>query len=471
MPDGAISIDTGLASFEAFARLLQDCEGTASRKAKDQFVADALAGEHGVDIAKLLTYVYSPFITFGVKALPDPIACAVPSPTIGMIYGMLDALASRELSGNAAAEAIAAVLGNIASAAIRDALCRLLRKDLRVGIDAKTVNKARPGLIPVFPYMRCSLPSHVDLGSMGWSDGVVSQEKADGMFANVDHTAAGEVRISSRQGTEFPLGQFGNLIASVQQIVVRDTQTHGELLVRRDGVVLAREISNGILNSIAKGGTLGEREDIAFLAWDQVPLSAVKPKGKYTTPYHVRLGSLISQIGPGEADAISPSIFLIPTRIVYSLEDAYAHYRELLSKGKEGTILKKREAIWRDGTSKEQVKLKLEVDVDLKIVGFVPGEGKNAATFGSILCRTEDDQLEVAVSGMSDAKRQEIHHDREQMLERILTVRANAIMPPSDSNPLHSLFLPRFVEVRNDKTKADDLARVKAQFASAISAA
>jgi DNA ligase-1 len=148
---------------------------------------------------------------------------------------------------------------------------------------------------------------------------------------------------------------------------------------------------------------------------------------------------------------------VIETRIVHSLSDAYAHYREQLALGREGTIIKDANAIWRDGTSKQQVKLKLEVDVDLEVVGFRAGEGKNAATFGSVLCRTACGQLEVAVSGFRDKVRKEIHESREKVLGSIMTVRANSIMVPQEDGALHSLFLPRFVELRIDKREADTL--------------
>ena len=41
-------------------------------------------------------------------------------------------------------------------------------------------------------------------------------------------------------------------------------------------------------------------------------------------------------------------------------------------------------------------------------------------------------------------------------------------MTPTTSNGLYSLFLPRFVEFRKDKTTADSLQQVKDQFDSAM---
>jgi DNA ligase-1 len=203
------------------------------------------------------------------------------------------------------------------------------------------------------------------------------------------------------------------------------------------------------------------------MIWDAIPLSSVVTKGKYEIAYIKRL----TAINRALKNSAGQYVQLIPTRIVHSLKDAYAHYRELLLKGKEGTIIKHPHAIWKDGTSKEQVKLKLEFEVELEVTGFEAGNGKNAELFGALVCKSACDGLQVNVSGFTDAKRREIHENREDWTGAIVTVRANSILRPSESNPLHSLFLPRFVERRLDKSVADDLTRIEAQQQAAMEAA
>jgi DNA ligase-1 len=169
------------------------------------------------------------------------------------------------------------------------------------------------------------------------------------------------------------------------------------------------------------------------------------------------------------------SIALIPTKIVRSLSDALAHYRELLTSGKEGTVIKHPEAIWRDGTSKEQIKLKLEVDVDLKIVGIVSGSPgtKTEGRAGSFTCVTSCGQLQVNVAVKNERLRDRVDANPSDYIGRIIVVRANSILPPSESNEFHSLFLPRMAEgdYRVDKTEPDSLQRVRDQFESAVRAA
>jgi DNA ligase-1 len=416
---------------------------------------------------KVLNLALNPFINFGVQQLPEPFPHLEAREFTDDTWLLLDNLASRKLTGNDAKAAIATELGKLDDNSA-ELLKRIIKKDLKAGFGESTVNKVIKGFIPSFPYMRCSLPKEVDLESWDWDNGIISQEKADGMFTNIDHDEFGIVTATSRQGTPLPMESFPQIVAEIGAFVAKGTQSHGEFLVVVDGKIAERAISNGIMNRVISGGEFAENETPILKLWDQIPLASVVAKGRCETPYVNRLSGLLMQL-PVKTKA-DRHVNVIDTRIVRSLKEAYAHYKELLLQGKEGTIVKKKTGIWRDTTSKEQVKLKLEFEVELKVTGFVAGNGKNEATFGSLVCRSECDELEVAVSGFTDAKRKEVWENKSDWMGKIITVRANEILAPSESNELHSLFLPRFVEERNDKTDADDLARIFLQRESAMEA-
>jgi DNA ligase-1 len=387
-------------------------------------------------------------------------------------WGVIDDLGNRRLTGNNAHAAIEGEINRL-DAKSSQLFARILNKDLRAGFSESTVNKVKSGLIPEFPYMRCSLPKAAKLDTWPWTLGVFSQEKADGMFANVDHFDNGTVAIRSRQGSPFPLQHLGVLVNNIATHLDRGTETHGELLVYQDGKVLPREESNGVLNSILNGGALEANQEVVFFAWDQIPLTAVQPKGKYEFSYEARFTELLRQLE--RATIQEQAVRLIPTRRVYSLDEGYSHYRELLAEGKEGTIIKHPKAVWKDGTSKEQIKLKLEVDVDLVSVEVVPGSvgTKNEGRAGSIKMQSADGQLVVDVTIKNEALRDAVDANPQAYLGRVWAVRANSIMKPAANDELHSLFLPRMVEAgyRIDKTRGDTLPEIKDQFEAAVKAA
>lgn len=431
---------------------------TRSRLEKERILKEHITNKQ---FQHVLTMTLDSAITFGIADLPQRVESGV-GVFDNLTWSTLWSLAHRNLTGNAARDVVQLELDRLSEDSA-ELLRRILLKDLRAGLGAALVNKVMPGLVETYPYMRCCLPKDANLQGFDWDAGVLSQEKADGMFINADVFLSGKVQLYSRQGSRFGHFTLDPLFKEVAKLLRGGTQTHGELLVRRAGQILPREQSNGLLNHVLQGGALEPDDVVEFYVWDQIPLEAVKDRGRYERPYAERFDDLKRQVQAGDQSVVR----LIPTLIVHSLEEAEAHYHGMLAEGKEGTIVKNPHAVWQDGTSKEQVKFKLEVDVDLYVVGFNPGEGKNAATFGSIIVRSADDELEVAVSGFTDARRQELWANRESLLGRIVTVRANAIMYAANEGEKHSLFLPRWVEERLDKQEADSFQQVKDQFNAA----
>lgn len=441
---------------------IEEIAAEPSKNEKEKLVKQYMEKDLFRDV---LRQALDPFITFGIR----------PKRHEGQNYfglfdtgtfEMLNKLASRALTGAAAALAVSTELERL-DAGSSELLWRVINKDLKAGFSESTVNKAHKSFFKSFPYQRCSLPKDTDLTKWPWGQGVLSQLKADGMYVNAN-VEQDSVLLATRQGNPLPLKGFEALIAELSVSLKDDTQSHGELLVfnAKQGRIEPREIGNGQLNRVIQGGEFDEGCYPILELWDQIPLSAVVPKGSYTAPYVGRLRGLNAQLRAVDAKLVR----VIETRVVKSLKEAYQHYAEKLKEGKEGTVIKHPEAIWRDGTSKEQIKLKLEAEVELRIVGFEEGKegAKTAKTFGSLQLASFDGKLRVNCSGFTDALRQEIHDNRETWINGIVTVRSNGIMFSVNPDEPHSLFLPRFVERRYDKDVADTFERIKEQFEAAI---
>ena len=410
---------------------------------------------------------YDPTINFWIKKIPE----YTPQPFVALC-GINHALQrlwpimSRMVTGNAAVVTLTGILSDLNS---RDAevIEMIIGRDLKCGVTATTANKIWKNLIPEYPYMRCSLPKSVKLDTWNWKDGIFSQLKADGSYANFVYDLDFNVTIMTRSGTVYPLRYFAHIVADIQAHFTPGTATHGELLILRDGEILPREIGNGILNSVAKGGSsLLDDDIIQFLVWDQIPIESSVANGKCGDSYAVRYNILKEQTDKSFRKI--PVIQMIETRMVYSLEEAYEHYNELVAAGFEGSIIKTQEGIWKDSTSKDQVKLKVDCCIDLAIVGFNAGKGKNEATFGSLQCVSSDGLFKVNVSGFSDDERLEISNNREKYMNTIMATTINNIMKPTGNNPFYSAFLPRKTEMRTDKTVADTLQQIQDQFDSVI---
>jgi DNA ligase 1 len=434
---------------------LNEIASVPGKKDKEALVKKHL--ESTPDFEKVIVLMLNPFKRFYIKNFEPAMPAAVPSP-----YDVFNALAARTLSGNEAR----ITCGQLVAAGFpADLMIRILNKDPKAGFGESTVNKAKKGLIPDFPYMRCALPKDAKFSTWDWEEGVISQEKADGMYCALNKSN-GEISITSRSGTPFNTDSFSDIVAA-SVLLDDNTQTQGELLVvNLEGEVQERQIGNGMLNKVCQGGEWPAGFSPIFRAWDQIPLNQVVPKVKYNVGYKARFSNLYLQL-PNPTGAIA----LIDFEIVHNMDEAKAHYRKMLEAGKEGTILSEPNAPWIDSTSKFKIKYKLTATCELVITGWRPGNGKNEELFGSLICESADGLLEVAVSGFKDDFRKQIWHEMDSYLGTIVSVDSNMLMAPSREGKKWSLFLPRFAEFRKDKSKADTLEKIKAQFEAAIETA
>jgi DNA ligase-1 len=445
---------------------LNDIRDTSSTKAKKELLKFYLGY---TQFKQLVEAILNPYWRYGITDYTPPTLGKITGISFYELLELLEDLHTRVVTGNVARlQAGCMVAGGVPA----DLMLRILNKDPKAGFGATLVNAVCPGLLPEFPYMRCSLPEKSNMKKWDWLKGIIIQLKADGMFMNVDHDHAGQVQLMSRQGQIFPTKGFEAFHEEVRCTLKPGTQTHGEMVVLFQGKVLDRQTGNGIINSVAQEGAWPVGCLIKFMAWDQIPLDEVRPKGKYKVRYEDRIMDLEHQL-----EGYDISLKVIDWRRVYSKKEAYEFFAEILKGGnpwsKEGAVGKDPEMFWADGTSKDQVKLKLEFCVDLKFKGLTEGKGKFASTFGAIMLESSDGLLKVNCSGMDDKTRQWIYDNRVELQDSIVAVEANAVFAPSDSNPNYSLSHPRFIECRSraDKSVADTLQQILDQEQAAINAA
>lgn len=383
---------------------------------------------------------------------------------------LLWSLSMREITGNTA-EAAVSTLYNRLHPDDAEVLNRVITKNLKAGVGATAVNKVFNGLVTEFPYMRCSLPKDVKLATWEWEDGIISQLKANGSFVRIAVREDGATGATTRQGNQYPRGDaLAHLLEDAAWAAQGDSvEFHGELLVYGPFGVLPRSEGNGILNSLLSGGELPAGHSVRMDAWDVIPLAQAVVGGQVDIHYGSRLAELARRITGTSAVR---TMQVIEYKLVYSWAEARAHALHFMKQGLEGTVIKRRTAPWRDGDSRDQVKIKLEVDVDLRIVGFTEGTKgtRTEHTFGSVMLETLCGSLKVSASGLKRDLELWLHENRDAAIGMIMAVRANEISPPCETNEHWSLYHPRVIELRRDKDTADTLEQVRAQFEKAVSA-
>jgi ATP-dependent DNA ligase len=268
----------------------------------------------------------------------------------------------------------------------------------------------------------------------------------------------GKVEYRSRNGKEIQL--LGNLDADFIALAGDvDCVFDGELLVVSDAGILDRQTGNGILNKANKG-TISEAEAkmVRATVWDVIPFIQFS-EGECGVPYSTRFDSLCHLLALHEPEKVGT----VQNWEVQNYEEAKTLFEELLAQGQEGIILKDKRGIWEDKRAKHQIKFKGEQECDLEIIAVEEGTGKYAGQLGAVVCRsgsTDGKFLTVSVgSGFNDAHRTDLWAVRDQLVGKIVAVKYN--MRIQNKQGEESLFLPIFVEVRDDKDVADTLGDIK----------
>jgi DNA ligase-1 len=407
---------------------------------------------------RVVDYTYNPFKRFYIKNLDISAAEFGDGVFSDETFALLDDLSNRAVTGNTAR---AAVFDHMSLLSEESAILlrKIILKDLKIGANVKTLNAAyrnvhKKGLLPDFPYMRCELPKNVPTDNWPWERGVFAQTKMDGQFCTISVEDGVPSDFFTREGNFLPEIEGLASIKSLLEGMPVDRRFEGELLVYslEDGRYLMREVSNGVMNRVLQSGTeVPEEMEIHYVVWDSVPLEDVR-ENKSLIPYATRFGE-IQCLFP-ENGLIAP----VTCQIVHSWEEAEMFFDRMLIAGEEGAVIKHPDMDWKSGTSKQQLKLKAEKDCELRVVDMVASKegSRNESYFGSLLCMSDDEKIVVKISGITDELRKEINDNWEEWEGCVITVRYNALTKRREDGTF-SLYLPRFVERRLDKTVTDDL--------------
>ena len=352
-------------------------------------------------------------------------------------------LSTREITGNAAIEQMQEVFNSV-SEQDRQLLIKIINRDLRINCGRTQINKVFPNLITKPVYMRCGVFSKKTAKDVKYP--AVVQLKADGTYRELQ-VFDGEVKLFSRSGEQYEY-QFENNFADLP-----DGHYTGELIV--EGTENRSE-SNGLLNSDNP-----PVDRIVFYVWDYITpeeYSNAANKAKNTTSYKDRFDPLEEIVN----DKNHPQLRMIETHQVNNTVEAFEKVIAWMEQGLEGGVLKDMAGVFRDGTSKHQLKMKLEMDLEVRVTGFKEGRigTKRADTFGAILFETDDGMIKGSTSGFTDAQLEEINSNRNAYIGKIMTVSCNDITRGRDSDH-YALSHPRFKEFRDDRDDTDTLERAE----------
>jgi DNA ligase-1 len=409
----------------------------------------------------LLKVCYNPYVTFGVKQVPnrefdDGMEVESENPW-DEFDDLLRELGQRGLTGNAAREAIEEISLRFDSVEWNTFLAPVLRRDMRAGISDKTINKICKKTDYEIPIFGCQLATNSE--NRPEMKGIKRLEpKLDGVrvLMTVIPADSGEVTVMS-------LSRNGKLFENFTHIEeqVRDNWLK---LIRKTSI--AKQLSNGfVLDGEVIGNTFQElmrqarrkenvqATDSVFNIFDIIPLADFR-RGHWNAQLSKRIDALESMRSVIEN---MPNVELLP-HLMVNLD--YAEGRDQLMRyakdqvnaGFEGIMIKDVDAPYECKRNTFWMKWKPTITVDLTVIALEEGTGRNAGRLGALVCEGVDDGKEIRVnvgSGFSDGDRDDYWTNSNSVVGRTAEILCDVITQNQDGT--YSLRFPRFVRFRDDK--------------------
>ena len=428
---------------------------------------------------KLLWETFNPFRVFGVRQYDFPRTNAATDPSYDQFFELLELLATRELTGGAARQAVTDTLAKYTEPTAR-ALARVLNKDLDCGANRDSFEKIYTDLaIPKFELMLASkieedaktLTTEILFKKYGLNlaTGVLAESKYDGnrLLAVVKRKVSGlwDIEFLSRSGK--PSTQYNQDIAD--ELIALAEHVGEDLVV--DGEILAGSFQE-TMNAKGSGNT-DAKNALNFYCFDWMTLR--EWEANYCPRVQKDRSETLEAALKGYKKLIKSKY-----KICYSIKELKDFYAEVLAEGLnpdgtlnglgEGLIIKNplgfyewdRSSVEFDRKTKALVKAvgwikwKPVIDLDLEVVGWEYGKGRLANTVGKVHLSGEDEngtKIEAKCgSGFSDKQRAELLALAlaNKLNGKILCIEAQEICKAAGSD-IHSARFPIAIRFRDDK--------------------
>lgn len=423
---------------------------------KQALEASVLGSTNAQIFLGLLKACYNPYVTFGIKQVPDTFCITDAENPWGEFNELLLKLSRRQLTGNAAREAIEEMAHRFDSDEWNNFCAPVIRRDMRAGISDKTINKICKKTEYEVPIFGCQLATNSE-GRPEMKGIKRLEPKLDGVrvLMTVIPGDDGDVTVLSlsRNGKLFEnFGHIEDQIRNNFTKIIRKAHAIG----LEQGFVLDGEVIGNTFQELMRQARRKENvqaTDSVFNIFDIVPLADFR-RGHWNAQLHKRISFLERLQGIIED---MPNVELLP-HIMVDLDTAegrdvlHRYAKDQVNAGFEGIMIKDVNAPYECKRNTFWMKWKPTITVDLTVIALEEGTGRNEGRLGALVCEGIDDGKEIRVnvgSGFSDDDRISLWTDSNLVIGRTAEILCDVITQNQDGT--YSLRFPRFVRFRDDK--------------------
>ena len=416
---------------------IRDLESSHSRLHKEKVIEKALmAARLGSANAQCFLFncyeSYNPFHVFGVRQVTETQNLTGRDNPWPRFWAVLEGLRTRSITGHAARDAIEAVSQEFDSEEWNGLCRRVIIKDLRCGISEKTLNKVLGKTEWKIPTFTCQLATDSNDHASKMKGTKRIECKLDGVRVLALCTK-NTVTLFSRNGKQFE--NFPDIEAQLSRVKNRiSLETKGPFVL--DGEIVGESFQ--ALMKQAQRKDNAKTKDMNYYIFDVIPLADFE-RGFWNAQQHKR--TLMLEINQAEIEAES-NLRIMPGMNV-DLDTAEGHdvmqrfAEDAVTQGFEGIMIKDVGAPYECKRSSFWMKWKPVMTVDLNIVGFEEGTGRNLGRLGAIICEGTDNDRLIRVnvgSGLSDVNRDEYWGARDDLLGQVVEVAADAVTQNQDGS-------------------------------------
>jgi DNA ligase-1 len=404
----------------------------------------------------LLKACYNPFVTFNVRQVPDTVGVVGAENPWQEFNQLLYKLSRRQLTGNAARDAIEEMAYRFDSEEWNGFCAPVIRRDMRAGISDKTINKICKKTEYEIPVFGCQLATNSE-GRPEMKGIKRLEPKLDGvrvLMTVIPSDGAITVVSYSRNGKVFEnFTHIEKQIADNWTKMIRHTIASAQLA---NGFVLDGEVIGNTFQELMRQARRKENvqaDDSVFNIFDVIPLEDFR-RGYWNAQLKKRV-QVLEQMRHVIDDM--PNVELLP-HIMVDLDTAEGrdvlnrYAKDQVNAGFEGIMIKDVNAPYECKRNTFWMKWKPTITVDLTVVGLEEGTGRNQGRLGALVCEGTDDGKFIQVnvgSGYSDEDRDSYWANSNLIVGRTAEVLCDVITQNQDGS--YSLRFPRFVRFRDDK--------------------